>query len=86
MIKSLFNKNTDERIVIVGDVHGDLNQFIYPLIYFMNNFKYCRKIIYLGDYLDRGESNVYIYEILSKLISVNELKDKMLFLSGNHET
>ena len=86
MIKSLFNKNTDDRIVIVGDVHGDLNQFIYPLIYFMNNFKQCRKIIYLGDYIDRGESNVYIYEILSKLISVNELKDKMIFLRGNHET
>ena len=79
----MFNKFLGEydknRIVVVGDVHGDLNQLIYPLVYFMKNFDKCKKIIYLGDFIDRGESNVYIYEILKKLILLNNL---VLFISS----
>ena len=86
MINKILGGSKEGRIVVVGDVHGDLNQFIYPLIYFMKNFNKCKKIIYLGDYIDRGESNVYIYEILNKLIGIRNLKDKIIFLRGNHES
>lgn len=86
MINEILGRSKEGRTVVVGDVHGDLNQFIYPLIYFMKNFNKCKKIIYLGDYIDRGESNVYIYEILNKLIGIRDLKDKMIFLRGNHES
>lgn len=71
-------------VVVVGDVHGDLNQLIYPLLYFMKNK--CKKIIYLGDYIDRGESTVYIYEIIRGILECREMKDKIIFLRGNHET
>ena len=73
------------KVIVVGDVHGDLNQFIYPLIYFMNDIDNS-KIIYLGDYIDRGESNVYIYEILNALNNIPEFKNKIVFLRGNHES
>lgn len=68
-------------IIVVGDVHGDLNQLVYPLIYFSANYDRIDKIIYLGDYIDRGESNVYIYEIIKGLIG----QRKFIFLRGNHE-
>ena len=74
-----------DKVIVVGDVHGDLNQFIYPLIYFMNDIDNS-KIIYLGDYIDRGESNVYIYEILNALNNIPEFKNKIIFLRGNHES
>ena len=74
-----------DKVIVVGDVHGDLNQFIYPLIYFMNDIDNS-KIIYLGDYIDRGESNVYIYEILNALNNIPEFKNKIVFLRGNHES
>lgn len=86
MIGRIFGWGKEDRIIVVGDIHGDLNQLIYPLIYFMKNFKKCKKIIYLGDYIDRGESNVYIYEIINILINTHELKNKIIFLRGNHES
>lgn len=82
-VESNENVNSGE-VVIVGDVHGDLNQFIYPLLYFIKNYDKCEKIIYLGDYIDRGESNVYIYEILKKLVDLKNTKFE--FLRGNHES
>lgn len=69
------------KVIIVGDVHGDMNQFLYPLLYFCKYYDECEKIIYLGDYIDRGESNVYIYEIIKAL----NRKKKFIFLRGNHE-
>lgn len=73
--------NNIGNIVVVGDVHGDMNQFLYPLLYFLKHYNECSKIIYLGDYIDRGESNVYIYEIINGLVH----HDKFIFLRGNHE-
>lgn len=74
--------NSLSSTIVVGDVHGDLNQFLYPLKRFLSNpIKY--KIVYLGDYIDRGESNVYIYEILRVLFNAHP---HIHFVCGNHET
>ena len=67
-------------IIVVGDIHGDLNQFLLPLIEFRSNPKKYSKIIYVGDYLDRGNSDVYIYELIKILGGSN-----VIFLRGNHE-
>lgn len=66
--------------IAVGDVHGDLNQLIYPLKLFLSDPERYT-LVYLGDYIDRGESNVYIYEIINALYQ----HPKIHFLFGNHE-
>lgn len=76
------------RYIIVGDVHGDLNQLLYPLIeYFKSPLD--TRIIYLGDYFDRGDSDVYIYEILKLILDRKKEKrpnfQNIILLRGNHE-
>lgn len=74
------SSNDESYTIVVGDVHGDLNQFLYPLFLFLSDpNKYT--LVYVGDYIDRGESNVYIYEI----IRVLHKHPKIHFLYGNHE-
>ena len=75
----------DKNIIVVGDIHGDLNQLLYPLFYFCEHKDTCRKLIYLGDYIDRGESNCYIYEIVRFMMKNINNKD-IIFLRGNHES
>lgn len=66
--------------IVASDIHGDLNQLLQPLMLFLSDpAKYT--LIYLGDYIDRGESSVYIYEILSRLV----IHPKIHVLWGNHE-
>lgn len=71
-------------VLVVGDIHGDLNQLMYPLIDFFNHD--CKKIVFLGDYIDRGESNLYIYIIIKWLMSLKKYKDRIIFIRGNHES
>ena len=80
------NKDSNKAIIVVGDVHGDLNQLMYPLLEFLKNEDKYKKLIYLGDYIDRGESNLYIYGIIKFIRGLPKYKDKIIFLRGNHET
>lgn len=86
-MKKLIQTNKQFRYIIVGDVHGDLNQFLYPLIDYLSNPENTI-LIYLGDYFDRGDSDVYIYEII-RLIQEQFITTKVFrnihFLRGNHE-
>ena len=72
------------KVIVVGDIHGDLNQLLYPLIYFLKNFDTVKYIIFLGDYIDRGESNAYIYAIVKMLLNSPVFKNKVILLRGNH--
>ena len=76
---------TDSKTIVVGDIHGDLNQLMYPLIEFLKNERQYDRIVFLGDYIDRGESNLYTYGIVKFIMSINEYKNKVIFLRGNHE-
>ena len=71
--------------LFVGDVHGDLNQLLYPLFEFLDNMDKYERIVFLGDYVDRGESNAYIYLILNFFINEPQFKDQIIFLCGNHD-
>lgn len=73
------------KIIVVGDIHGDLNQLLYPLLEFFKNRNEYRKIVFLGDYIDRGDSNVFIYEIIRFIMEDMQNKD-IIFLRGNHES
>ena len=73
-------------LYVVGDVHGDLNQFLEPYIAFVNDKQHenNKELIYLGDYIDRGEYDAYIY-ILMKAMMNGPYGDRITFLRGNHE-
>lgn len=66
--------------IVVSDIHGDLNQLIYPLLLYLSNPNEY-KLILLGDYIDRGESNVYIYELMRVIHNCKNVHA----LFGNHE-
>lgn len=75
----------EEEYFIVGDVHGSLDQL-------MKNYdEYCverksrlkLKLIYIGDYLDRG-SNVGIIDAI-KNIQQSQYAGDIIFMCGNHE-
>ncbi len=71
--------NSVETIIVVGDLHGDLESY--------NNIISCWKkegrslIIFLGDFADRGRNGV---EITESLIQLQQNED-VVILKGNHE-
>lgn len=70
-------------LIVVGDVHGDFNQFNEPLKKYkeLKSKKQNVKLIYLGDYIDRGNDELLIYKQI-----MNNINDKnIIFLRGNHE-
>lgn len=78
----LINRNSHEKnySIVVSDIHGDLNQLLQPLMLFLTDTnKY--QLYLLGDYIDRGESNVYIYEIIKAI----HQHPRVHALFGNHE-
>ena len=69
-----------KRILIAGDLHGDLQSF--------NSIKKLFKpekdlLIFLGDYADRGENGVEVIEGVRELIEKYE--KNVVALKGNHE-
>ncbi|HIP85667.1 MAG TPA: serine/threonine protein phosphatase [Pyrodictium sp.] len=71
-----------KRTIIVGDVHGDLNSLrgiVRSII--EHNDEYV--LIFLGDYIDRGPSQV---EVLAGLLSLAlHSNENVILLRGNHE-
>ena len=85
IINKLPSIGVDYDVVYVAtDVHGDLNQFLYPLAAFIKDSSTKKCLIYLGDYIDRGEFDAYIY-CLIMMIENSDLKNNVIFLRGNHE-
>ena len=74
------------KYIIVGDVHGDLNQFIYPLIDYLKD-PINTILVYLGDYFDRGFNDVFIFEIMNLILKFKHLPvfENIVLLRGNHE-
>ena len=71
----------DGRVMIVGDIHGN----IYDLIRVISFFKKSEMshILFLGDYVDRGEFSVDVITILFSLI--NLFPETYHLIRGNHE-
>jgi len=68
------------RLLVVGDIHGDINALTALLTIFDENQD---GILFLGDYADRG---AYGSEVLRILGALREKNPKSVFLlKGNHE-
>jgi len=69
-------------MVIVGDVHGQLDDLIYLFSVAGDNPE--QKYIFLGDYVDRGyhSLNTFLLLVARKLKN----RDKYYLLRGNHES
>ncbi|MCW3129301.1 MAG: metallophosphoesterase [Methanophagales archaeon] len=72
-------------VVVVGDIHGDMESLVHILkdIEDLN----ADRIVFLGDYGDRGSESVEVYYLLLKLkVSGRKGKEnKIIMLRGNHE-
>lgn len=71
-----------DELILVGDVHGDLNTLfsILDAVDFLDGHG---TMIFLGDYGDRGVRSVEVYYTLLYLKS--KYPDRLIMLRGNHE-
>ena len=70
-------------VIIVGDLHGDLDA-LETLLYRSKFFdKYALTMIFLGDYGDRGKESVEVYHLILNLKI--RFPDRIILLRGNHE-
>jgi len=69
------------KVVVVGDLHGDVNSLrkIISRIDISESI-----IVFLGDYADRGEYGLEIYETLARLKEKHP--ERVVMLKGNHES
>ncbi len=67
-----------DNIIVVGDLHGDLESLEYILKQDKNS-----RFIFLGDYGDRGEKSVEVLLSIMKLKTLHP--KKIMLLRGNHE-
>lgn len=76
----LINLTEAEKIIFVGDTHGDLeaSQKIIK-----NYLEKENKIVFLGDYVDRGENSKENLDFL--LETKIKFPDRIYLLQGNHE-
>ncbi len=103
-VKSYFSTPTEvasddeHRYLVVPDLHGIHSIYKQVEHYLKNEIEENRTIVFLGDYMDRGESgtldgiefnDVGSYLILRDLIALQKWADKnsrkIIFLRGNHE-
>lgn len=69
-----------KKIFAIGDIHGMKNEVIYLL----KNIEFSDedKIIFLGDYIDRGYDSKGVIDFLLKFVREHP---NTVFLKGNHE-
>lgn len=72
---------------VIGDIHGhsnDLKQLLSALGYTTSNgyFQHPeRKVLFIGDYIDRGVNVIEVLDIVKKMVDNNQA----IALMGNHE-
>ena len=71
------------KLILVGDLHGDLQSLttILQKSGFVDDLS--SMIIFLGDYGDRGQESVEVYYVTLYLKSI--FSDRVILMRGNHE-
>lgn len=67
------------RTLIIGDIHGRYNEMMKALEYM--GYKDSDRLIFLGDYIDRGPDSK---KVMDFLVELRKNRDN-IFLKGNHE-
>lgn len=73
------------RTIVIGDIHGCYKELVTLINYLRKNKKYNPKkdkIIFLGDYIDRGENSRRVIKYIRGLQTENS---NVIALLGNHE-
>ena len=75
-----------ENLIVVGDLHGDI-QTLNQIVSEVNEKKFLEnprnKLIFLGDYVDRGRNSV---EVLYRICELKiKYPDSVVLMRGNHE-
>lgn len=70
----------DGDVIIVGDIHGSLHDLLRILKFIQENNS---KVLFLGDYVDRGNFSLECITILFAFKVMNP--DKFYLIRGNHE-
>lgn len=85
--EGLVNLKVKGNIIVVGDIHGDIESLIYILkdSKFLEEIKTKKDslILFLGDYGDRGIYSPEVYYIIFRLKTT--YPENVVFLRGNHE-
>lgn len=82
----LVRLKSPENLVVIGDVHGDLTSLIQILkevefrVFLSNPHN---KMIFLGDYIDRGSDSAGILQTICHL--KRKYPNSVVLMSGNHE-
>ena len=74
-------QQTVNRIIVVGDLHGDVESLIHILS--ESEVLNADKIVFLGDYGDRGTNSAEVYYLTLKLKV--KYGSRIIMLRGNHE-
>lgn len=84
--KNSFDTSTirpEQPFFAIGDLHGCSNSVLAELLAQLNDHDPTCPLVFLGDYIDRGENSAGILEALLMIRSAH--KRKTVLLRGNHE-
>ena len=81
-IKHGIEINTNEKVAVFGDIHGDIDTLIKA--YEMAANKNAKYFIFCGDYIDKGKDSLSCFNFV--LDNFNKDPEHFIPLMGNHET
>ena len=83
---SMIYLQVPEKLVLIGDIHGDLNSLL-RILEQINFEEYLmksnNKIIFLGDYVDRGKDSIGVLYLICYL--KQKYPESVILMRGNHE-
>lgn len=73
------------KTIVIGDIHGCYNELKSLLLYLETKGEYDKtkdKLVFLGDYIDRGKNSRLVIKLVR---SLQENNNNVVALMGNHE-